>query len=60
VALSLAVLRSIAPTFAGTLMYDPTPDGQAFYGSMTRPRPVNLTVIVDWWKLLERGPGTRP
>ena len=60
VALSLAVLRSIAPTFAGTLMYDPTPDGQAFYGSMTRPRPVNLTVIVDWWKLLERGTGTRP
>jgi serine/threonine protein kinase len=60
VALSLAVLRSTAPTFAGTLMYDPMPDGQAFFGSMTRPRPVNLTVIVDWWKLLERGTGTRP
>ncbi|HZI29320.1 MAG TPA: protein kinase [Gemmatimonadaceae bacterium] len=60
VALGLAVLRSIAPTFSGTFMYDPTPDGQAFYGSVVRPRPVNLTVIVDWWKLLERGTAPRP
>ena len=60
VALGLTVLRSIAPTFGGTFQYDPTPDGQAFFGSVVRPRPVNLTVILDWWKLLERGTGARP
>jgi serine/threonine-protein kinase len=54
VALSVATLRSIAPTFTGTFLYDPTPDGQAFFGSVTRPRPVNLTVVIDWWKLLNR------
>jgi len=54
VALSLVTLRSIAPTFSGTFLYDPTPDGQAFFGSVTRPRPVNLTVLIDWPKLLER------
>ena len=52
VVVSLATLRSVAPTFAGTFLQDPTPDGQAFFGSVTRPEPVNLTVVIDWMKLL--------
>ena len=53
IALGISALRSIAPTFGGNFIFDPTPDGQAFFGSVARPRPVNLTVIVNWWKLLE-------
>ena len=52
VALDIARLRSISPNFGGNFLFDPTPDGQAFVGSVVRPRPVNLTVLIDWWKLL--------
>jgi hypothetical protein len=54
VALGVATLRSVAPTFAGTFLFDPTPDGKAFFGSVTRPQPINLTVVIDWPKLLQR------
>jgi serine/threonine protein kinase len=53
VAVSLSTLRSVAPTFAGTFVYDPTPDGMAFFGSVTRPEPVNLTIIMNWMRLLD-------
>ena len=53
--LSLAALRSVAPTFTGSFIVDSTPDGRGLLGSVTRPRPVDLTLILDWWKLLERG-----
>ena len=55
VALGIATLRSIAPTFSGSFIFDATPDGQAIFGSVTRPQPVNLTVLIDWWKLLNQG-----
>jgi serine/threonine-protein kinase len=51
-ALPLSVLRSVAPTFSGTFIFDPTPDGKAFVGTVTRPRPVQLTVVLNWTKLL--------
>ncbi|HEX6316100.1 MAG TPA: protein kinase [Gemmatimonadaceae bacterium] len=52
IALPLSSLRSMAPTFTGSFIYDPTPDGNAFVGTVTRPRPVNLTVILNWPALL--------
>ena len=52
VALDVATLRSISPNVGGSFLFDPTPDGQGFIGSLERPQPVNLTVIIDWWKLL--------
>ena len=58
VVLSTAVLRAVAPTFGGSFLYDPTPDGKAFWGTVTRPKPVNLTVVIDWFKLLP--PAQRP
>ena len=54
VALNASAFRTIAPTFTGTFLFDPTPDGTAFFGSVGRPRPVNLTVVIDWPKLLQR------
>ena len=52
VALPLSTLRSVAPTFTGTFIYDPKPDGKSFVGSVTRPRPINLTVVLNWPALL--------
>jgi hypothetical protein len=58
VALVGARLRSVSADVGGGFQFDPTPDGQAFVGSLVRRRPVNLTVLIDWWKLLP--PDARP
>jgi hypothetical protein len=52
VALDAATFRIVAPTFGGTFLYDPTPDGRGFIGTVTRPPPVHLTLVLDWWRLL--------